>query len=419
MKAKMMLATAVALCLRSAAAAGEGLIVSAVTGSDAQTMMKLAFADHGSGAAKDLSVWDVAPDVAAAGWKIVGHVGEGGYGTASSLVVVKAGSDSAALAAPTSLSLNWQWDTTHGGAFFTPVCSAGYTALGSVATDKEAAASSKPSDFPGLVCVANKYLTGPTSVKLSNVWTSQGSHHFKMDGSVWSQPALKTEQGGIALPFVAGAASSFSAPAAPRRTIDPSKVQVVVMPKPPPPPPAPLVVEQVHLALGHTVETMAVSWSTVSSTPCESMVMYGSSATALSKTNTGNSRIFTQDPDRVWYTHAANMTGLSPGERYYYKVGNKNGSTEVWSEVFTFKAATTAKPKPGQPQLHVIYGDSKSAFQNHYDVLVGGRAGLTNILTVSAPSVGASHAYSLCPDCGESEPVSTALECERFCVVQL
>lgn len=367
-KGNVRLASAVtALWLHSAAvsladaAAAEGLIVSAVTRSDTN-MWKLAFADHGSGAAKDLSVWDVAPAVAAAGWKIVGHAGEGGYGTASSLVVLKAGSDSAALAAPTSLTLNWQWDTTHGGAFFTPVCSTGYTALGSVATDKEATASSKPSDFPGLVCVANKYLTGPTSAKLSNVWTSQGSHHYKMDGSAWSQPALKTEHGEIALPFVAGAASSFSAPTAPRRTIDLSKVQVVAMPKPPPPPPAPLVVEQVHLALGHTPDTMAVAWSTVSSMPCESMVMYGSSATALSKTNTGDSRIFTQDLDRVWYTHAANMTGLNPGERYYYKVGNKNGSTEVWSKVFTFKAASTAKPKPGQPQLHVIYGDSKSAF---------------------------------------------------------
>ena len=242
-KGNVRLASAVtALWLHSAAvsladaAAAEGLIVSAVTRSDTN-MWKLAFADHGSGAAKDLSVWDVAPAVAAAGWKIVGHAGEGGYGTASSLVVLKAGSDSAALAAPTSLTLNWQWDTTHGGAFFTPVCSTGYTALGSVATDKEATASSKPSDFPGLVCVANKYLTGPTSAKLSNVWTSQGSHHYKMDGSAWSQPALKTEHGEIALPFVAGAASSFSAPTAPRRTIDLSKVQVVAMPKPPPPPP--------------------------------------------------------------------------------------------------------------------------------------------------------------------------------------
>ena len=361
---KAMLAT-VALChsaVADAAGAGAGLIVSAITGDNVKTLLdNLAFADHGSGAAKDLSVWDVTPPVTASGWKIVGHAGVGGYSMAPSLVVVKAGSDSAALAAPTSLTLKWQWDKGHGGAFFTPECSAGYSPLGSVATGKAAADVSKPSDFPSLVCVANKYLTEPASVKLSNLWTSQPTH-FKMDGSAWSQPALQTGQGGIALPFVAGDASSFSAPTAPRRTIDLSKVQVVVLPQPPPPPPAPLVVEQVHLALGHTPETMAVAWSTVSSMPCESMVMYGSSATALSKTNTGDSRVFTQDPGRVWYTHTANMTGLSPGERYYYKVGNKNGSTEVWSKVFSFKAATTAKPKPGQPQLHVIYGDSKSAF---------------------------------------------------------
>jgi hypothetical protein len=75
------------------------------------------------------------------------------------------------------------------------------------------------------------------------------------------------------------------------------------------------------------------------------------------------------------------MTGLTPGQRYYYKVGNKNGANicganipkhrvnwmmfktytfpgagtdEAWSKVFSFKAATTEKPKPGDPELHLI-----------------------------------------------------------------
>ena len=72
------------------------------------------------------------------------------------------------------------------------------------------------------------------------------------------------------------------------------------------------------------------------------------------------------------YTHAANMTGLTPGARVYYKVGNTNTST-VWSKVFSFRAATDAKPKVGEPELHLIYGD-----------------------------MGSSHAYSLCPDCGSA-----------------
>jgi hypothetical protein len=363
LRSSLLLAAAAA-----AEAASDGLIVSNI---DAAEMFKLAFADHGSGAIQDLSVWSVTQSVAAAGWRVVGHAAHASYGTAPSLVVVKAGSDAAALAAPTGLTLKWEMSSTGAGAFYTPQCAAGYAPLGSVATEK---AGAKPSDFPGLVCVADKYLTAAAPVKLLPIWSCKGSKHYKMDGTTWSQPALKTEQGEIAMPFVAGDPTSYSKPNGDRRTIDVAKVKVVVLPKPPPPPPAPLVVEQVHLALGHSVDTMAVAWATVSAQPCEAMVMYGSSASALSKTNPGNSRIFTQDPDRSWYTHAANMTGLVPGERYWYKVGNKNGSTEAWSKVFSFKAATTAKPKPGQPQLHVIFGD-----------------------------MGAPHAYSLCPDCGSED----------------
>ena len=78
---KAMLAT-VALChsaVADAAGAGGGLIVSAITGDNAKTLLdQQAFADHGSGAAKDLSVWDVTPPVTASGWKIVGHAGVGG-----------------------------------------------------------------------------------------------------------------------------------------------------------------------------------------------------------------------------------------------------------------------------------------------------------------------------------------------------
>lgn len=354
-----------------------GLIVSAVTG-ESTNQMVLEFADHGSGAKQDLSVWGMSSATYEAGWKIVGHAAQSGYGAPSEgLLAVRAGADAKSLAAPTGLTLNWGWpagwptsETEYRGAFYTPVCPSGYGGLGSVATNK-ATDTTKASDFPNLVCVSEKYLNPKRTAKLTEVWTNKPGKE-KQDGSAWKQPPFVAEGKTLAMPFVAGSSSSYSAPTSPLYSLNPSQVQVVEMPTPPPPPPAPLVPEQVHLALGFTVDTMAVSWSTVSSMSSVAKVMYGSSPTALTKTASGNSRVFTSDPDRTWYTHAANMTGLTPGATYYYKVGNMN-TTTVWSEVFSFRAATDSKPKPGEPELHLIYGD-----------------------------MGSSHAYSLCPDCGSA-----------------
>eukprot|EP01046_Picozoa_sp_COSAG06_P048472 COSAG06_NODE_7254_length_2568_cov_2.847712_2_plen_74_part_01 len=66
----LLLAAAMAGCAAAAEAASDGLIVSNV---DAAKMFKLAFADHGSGAIQDLSVWSVTPSVLSAGWKVVGR----------------------------------------------------------------------------------------------------------------------------------------------------------------------------------------------------------------------------------------------------------------------------------------------------------------------------------------------------------
>ena len=293
------------------AAPTAGLVVSAIVGDgrshghDRSTQMAMEFADHGSGAKKDLSIWGMSSATAAAGWKVAGHAAEAGYGAPSAgLLVVKVGTDAKALAAPTGLSLNWSWEKN---GFYTPVCPGGYAALGSVATGKAAFGPPRRSlsDFPGLMCVSEKYLT-KAPVKLREVWTDS-KHVGKQDGSAWSQPPFDSHRRhpGIAMPFVAGSPSSDSAPTWPSYTINSAKVQIVVLPVPPPPPPPPpaaLVPEQVHLALGFSVDTMAVSWSTVSSQTSSAQVMYGSSATALTKTSTGDSRIFTADPGRTWHT---------------------------------------------------------------------------------------------------------------------
>jgi phosphodiesterase/alkaline phosphatase D-like protein len=120
----------------------------------------------------------------------------------------------------------------------------------------------------------------------------------------------------IAMPFVAG--NGFDAPATTGLyMIDPSKVTIVA---PPPPVIKPV---QVHLALGHTPATMAVAWATSESTSApitESIVMWGLAANKLDQTGTGDTRSFTVDSGRLWYTHAANMTDLKPSTRYFYKV---------------------------------------------------------------------------------------------------
>lgn len=77
----------------------------------------------------------------------------------------------------------------------------------------------------------------------------------------------------------------------------------------------------------------------------------------------GDVRPFTMDSGRTWYTHMANMTGLSPSTRYYYKVHSASGNES--SAIFSFKTQPTAATLDSNlPELHLIYGDmgSRDAF---------------------------------------------------------
>jgi len=108
--------------------------------------------------------------------------------------------------------------------------------------------------------------------------------------------------------------------------------------------------EQVHLALGSLSSTMSVAWATQSQTSAE--VFWGSEASTLPNTAKGDTRAFTQDAGRTWFTHTALITGLVPGQSYYYKVGSLGN----YSEVFNF----TNRPL-GAPYKHVIFGDLGAA----------------------------------------------------------
>eukprot|EP00755_Sulcionema_specki_P004860 Sspe_Gene.31210::Locus_15406_Transcript_1_3_Confidence_0.250_Length_1816::g.31210::m.31210 len=133
-------------------------------------------------------------------------------------------------------------------------------------------------------------------------------------------------------------------------------------------------IEQVHLALGNTTDTLNVQWAT-SAEGATSEIMWGLSEGSLTQRNTGDTRNFTVDPGRVWYTHTASMTGLKTNTVYYYKVGDeKNGYSKV------FKVMNR---REGAPYLHVLMGD-----------------------------MGSSCAFSLCSECTQKSEVCDENTCK-------
>ena len=113
-------------------------------------------------------------------------------------------------------------------------------------------------------------------------------------------------------------------------------------------------VSQVHTALGLTEDSLTVSWASATLVK-DPVVMYGE-GTSITSTTAADSRAFTQDPGRTWYTHVATLTGLKTNTMYSYKVG----TTGDYSEVFTvmnrrLRDGTT------DPYRHIILGDLGAA----------------------------------------------------------
>jgi len=109
--------------------------------------------------------------------------------------------------------------------------------------------------------------------------------------------------------------------------------------------------EQIHLALGMTEDTMSVAWVTPDDTAGN--VEFGEAeAGNLSSVEVGDSRAFTLDANRTWYTHMAIMKNLQPNTKYSYRVGGKGGYSQVYN--FTNR-------RQGTPYRHVIFGDMGSA----------------------------------------------------------
>ncbi len=83
---------------------------------------------------------------------------------------------------------------------------------------------------------------------------------------------------------------------------------------------------------------MGVMWTTRNATS-SSVARAGLSPTSLTLTFPGSAALFAPAGNVPQYIHRANFTGLNPGTRYYYQVGD-GGAVNV-SSVLTF---TTAVP---------------------------------------------------------------------------
>jgi len=131
--------------------------------------------------------------------------------------------------------------------------------------------------------------------------------------------------------------------------------------------------EQVHMNLGTAVDSAVVSWVTNSSG--SGSVSYGSGS--LSNNANGDSRAFTQDSGRTWYTHQAVLSGLKENGNYTYSVEDGEGNK---SPSYTF--VHRRQPAAGEPFRHILFGD-----------------------------MGSSCAFTLCDKCTESSEVCTAETC--------
>ena len=131
---------------------------------------------------------------------------------------------------------------------------------------------------------------------------------------------------------------------------------------------------QVHLALGMTPDEMSVQW-TSENRGSTSEVLYGTSSSSLSRTQSGDIRDFNCTSGRsTWYTRAAVMKGLQPNTKYYYKVGDKQNG---YSDVFSF-----VNKRSGPPYRHILFGD-----------------------------MGSPAAFSLCDACTQHNKVCDASKC--------
>jgi hypothetical protein len=106
--------------------------------------------------------------------------------------------------------------------------------------------------------------------------------------------------------------------------------------------------EQVHLALSASSSEMVVQWATGAAT-ATSTVQWGLGPSSLNRTASGNATSDADFPELSealfgWRgtLHRATMTGLLPGTRYYYRVGDEAGGYSAARSFSTLREAAGA-----------------------------------------------------------------------------
>ncbi|XP_048259276.1 acid phosphatase type 7-like isoform X1 [Haliotis rufescens] len=109
--------------------------------------------------------------------------------------------------------------------------------------------------------------------------------------------------------------------------------------------------EQIHLSYGRDPSSMIVTWNTINDTKI-SAVKYGSSPLAINQQVTGYSTHFVDGgtEHRAQYIHRVVITGLTPGQKYFYHCGSDYG----WSDPFFF--TTMPEGTDWSPRI-VMFGD--------------------------------------------------------------
>ncbi|KJE95760.1 hypothetical protein CAOG_06175 [Capsaspora owczarzaki ATCC 30864] len=110
--------------------------------------------------------------------------------------------------------------------------------------------------------------------------------------------------------------------------------------------------DQVHIAITGNPGERVVSW--VTAYTADTIVQYGSSASALTQEAKGDETTYRTSTTllaRTLHLHDVLLSGLQLNSRYYYRVGD---SVSGWSEVFYFD---TKIDVPNTPVDIIIYGD--------------------------------------------------------------
>eukprot|EP00055_Hartaetosiga_balthica_P006583 m.20928 g.20928 ORF g.20928 m.20928 type:complete len:524 (+) comp5301_c0_seq1:70-1641(+) len=123
----------------------------------------------------------------------------------------------------------------------------------------------------------------------------------------------------------------------------------------------PIFPEQVHISITNKLSEMVVMWATLQQTP-HPQVQYGSSATNLTMAMNGTIHSYTSGG---WqgYIYVATMTGLVPGTKYYYRVGDPTVAAHYWmkpnwSQVPSMSFITRTAPSSDHATRVAVIGDA-------------------------------------------------------------